>query len=839
MSLKPETLMLVSDPSSLRQKRGSRKGAVTKIETHLETLKTKSLLSIDLEDLLVKAKQVEEAIAAYELIQQRLEAVEGPEESLAHSEAVESQRASMEAVKFSVGLRVKMVNLAVDIECLKDEINETINSASLSSVTAQSRVRDINSAYSELNRRARSRINDPEIKSLWTEMSALRSTLNNRIDTATTAPPAAPAATSSSSTSMVDVKSPAFNPAHMKVKPPSFKGNPLDWPQFYDLFTSAINDASYLSDRQKASLLIEAMSDPVAKTKAEDAAANSSYEEALAALVEVYGRPRVQFPLYMDSIFQQLQPIVYTRAGLLEAKSKLSKGYRGLQTCKACTAENLIAQHAVNLFTAETRKAWTAFNSGNKSPPHYDKLIDFLEKEMTDLDGDTRPPARLSKPQQSQKTTILTTRVAKVHTARANDAQHSPTCGYCKSEGHKIQQCSTFRGLDVETRRQQVATLKLCYNCLGTGHRLRECNSRGRYRECNGQHNTLLHLPSQSHDTSPESAAPQPAALVHLTTSSVITRPERSILCTAVVNVKSDKGQRAAILLFDEGAQISLLSSKLARTIGADLKPCDAIINGVGSTPLTCKHVTEVQIESLHLESPPSLHSSPASSSSHPSSTMSPRSSILVRCYVVEQQFSANPELDPLVVRRVLADHKQHKPWSDPELGRGRIDLLLSGGDTNRCHVGPVVFSHDKALKFTKTLFGWSIGGAVPSQGSLATVAKVSKTVETLDDPEQIFRLLWTSDMIPDDIPQLSPDDQQAMDHFHDTHCRLESGQYAVALPRRDSAPELGESRSTALRRFLSNERTLHRKNQWEQFNAVLQEYTDCSDMQSLYLLRT
>ena len=43
--------------------------------------------------------------------------------------------------------------------------------------------------------------------------------------------------------------------------------------------------------------------------------------------------------------------------------------------------------------------------------------------------------------------------------------------------------------------------------------------------------------------------------------------------------------------------------------------------------------------------------------------------------------------------------------------------------------------------------------------------------------------------------------------------------------PERNNAPELGESRSTALRKFLSNERTLHRKNQWEQFNAVLQEY--------------
>ena len=302
MSLKPETLMLVSDPRSLRQKRGSREGAVTKIETHLETLKTNFLLSTDLEDALVKAKQVEEAIAAYELIQQLLEAVEGLEESVAHSEAVESQQASMKAVKFSVELRVKMVKLAVDIECLKGEMNETINRTSLSSVTAQSRVRDINSAYSELNSRARSHLNDLEDKSLWTKMSALRSTLNNWIDTATTAPPAAPAATSSSSTSTVDVKPPAFNTAHMKVKPPSFKGKPLDWPQFYDLLTSAINDASYFSDRQKASLLIEAMSDPVAKAKAEDAANNSSYEEALAALVEVYGRPRVLFPLYMYSI---------------------------------------------------------------------------------------------------------------------------------------------------------------------------------------------------------------------------------------------------------------------------------------------------------------------------------------------------------------------------------------------------------------------------------------------------------------------------------------------------------------------------------------------------------
>ena len=88
MSLKLEHLSSLSDPSYLRHRRGCHKLVAAKIDTHLETLKTRSSLILDLDDLLSKHKQLEEAISSYETIQSRLEVVEGPDESQRHAASV-------------------------------------------------------------------------------------------------------------------------------------------------------------------------------------------------------------------------------------------------------------------------------------------------------------------------------------------------------------------------------------------------------------------------------------------------------------------------------------------------------------------------------------------------------------------------------------------------------------------------------------------------------------------------------------------------------------------------------------------------------------------------------
>ena len=73
----------------------------------------------------------------------------------------------------------------------------------------------------------------------------------------------------------------------------------------------------------------------------------------------------------------------------------------------------------------------------------------------------------------------------------------------------------------------------------------------------------------------------------------------------------------------------------------------------------------------------------------------------------------------------------------------------------------------------------------------------------------------------------LSPEERSVMQHFEKTHRHAPDGRFIMSLPKKPHAPPLGESRSHALRRFLSLERTLRAKDEFETFDSVMQEYFD------------
>ncbi len=83
----------------------------------------------------------------------------------------------------------------------------------------------------------------------------------------------------------------------------------------------------------------------------------------------------------------------------------------------------------------------------------------------------------------------------------------------------------------------------------------------------------------------------------------------------------------------------------------------------------------------------------------------------------------------------------------------------------------------------------------------------------------------WELEKVPSSESNYSTAEQQALDNFQDSHRILPSGRFSVSLPRKESAPVLGESRSTAIKRFLMNEKALERKNQFSAFTDVLKEY--------------
>ena len=63
------------------------------------------------------------------------------------------------------------------------------------------------------------------------------------------------------------------------------------------------------------------------------------------------------------------------------------------------------------------------------------------------------------------------------------------------------------------------------------------------------------------------------------------------------------------------------------------------------------------------------------------------------------------------------------------------------------------------------------------------------------------------------------------MSHFENTHSRDGAGRFVVPIPIRPHAKPLGESRSLAMQRFLSMERSLQAKNQFQPLVEVIDEY--------------
>jgi len=62
---------------------------------------------------------------------------------------------------------------------------------------------------------------------------------------------------------------------------------------------------------------------------------------------------------------------------------------------------------------------------------------------------------------------------------------------------------------------------------------------------------------------------------------------------------------------------------------------------------------------------------------------------------------------------------------------------------------------------------------------------------------------------------------------FKTNHSRTKRGRFVVPLPKQCNAKFIGESRSQAIRRFLSLERSLNSKNQFKNFESLMREYVD------------
>jgi len=104
------------------------------------------------------------------------------------------------------------------------------------------------------------------------------------------------------------------------------------------------------------------------------------------------------------------------------------------------------------------------------------QMFEFLNMRCEFLEAlqpaQTKTLATRSSTQKSSYTTASKPTIL-AHVA-TNEAD---VCSFCK-QAHQIHTCKIFKDLSVDSRRNEVKRLNLCYNCLSKNHMMQACTSR-------------------------------------------------------------------------------------------------------------------------------------------------------------------------------------------------------------------------------------------------------------------------------------------------------------------------------------------------------------------------
>ena len=168
------------------------------------------------------------------------------------------------------------------------------------------------------------------------------------------------------------------------------------------------------------------------------------------------------------------------------------------------------------------------------------------------------------------------------------ESRKSKNCAVCDSTTHRTWACEKFNEKSVKDRRMLVNEKRLCYNCLGTGHSVKDCPSNMRCRTCEKAHHTLIHQ-SKSSDSPPKEQKPEPvkeddksvkssnlvSAVSVDTVGSCHQAGIRSKLQVLAVSLKNPlTGLKKNIwALLDSGADAHLLTEKLYLELGLEGRP--------------------------------------------------------------------------------------------------------------------------------------------------------------------------------------------------------------------------------------------------------------------------
>ena len=619
----------------------------------------------------------------------------------------------------------------------------------------------------------------------------------------------------------------------VKVKPmdvPEFSGKTEDWASFFRLFKSSIHDNPDLETSTKLHHLVQALKDPVQKTTyAERMDEVDAYNKLIKELTAKYDKPRWMHRNYCQKL-KDLTTNQHNREGLTQLVGQVTQIYSGLQRLKATDAKHILTSLTESIMDVKLKELWYQRTDTIKETPPIEDLLEFITAQANQLE---EVPSKIAKPgkdhyfdkkkiQQSKykgssHVTVPTSsqrskparQQQNVYSGQAENTNY--TCSVCQ-EGHLLFYCPLFKAYTITQRKEHIVAHKLCWNCMKPHHVAADCNSSYRCKAagCGKKHNTMLH-------------EERPTAPTHQTNTVIHSDDEEELqdclLMTSQVTVVGPTGKYLAVrALLDSGSTISILATRVMKYLKLKDTGKTVSISGVSSSSTNRRHPLAAVI--LNSEYKPDWN-------------------IKVMVAGMDKVTKQLPQQEATTVRNlqhikdlVLADENFDQP--------GNIELLLGQDVCRQLFLPGIKRGTKREPEAWHTVFGWTITGNYSTCSKAASQTAITHTVSTTPDLELSTDVLLQKFFVLEEPPapkkkNLSTTEEQVEKHFEETHRYVaEENRYMVRLPRVDDSLTLGESKTTAINRARSNERSLIRKGKLQDFQAVMAEYVELNHSQKV-----
>lgn len=619
----------------------------------------------------------------------------------------------------------------------------------------------------------------------------------------------------------------AIQPKLPKLEVPVFEGTFDKWLEFKDLFQSMVIDQRGITNTVKLQYLkVSAKGeadDIVSEYKINDA----NFDLAWEALKDRFDNKRLIVLSHLKLLFDQPNITTESPTALRLLLRTTQKCLRSLKSLGGPTEhwDWLLIYMIVVRLDPKTRRYWEMKHT-EKEMATWDQLVKAMEDRCNALEIEGSTTVAAVVPDKVEKSSI-NKQIVKRKSPQSSSSILSSTissnvCVICNAN-HDVTKCKNFVDETYDGRSELAVKNSLCFKCLKSNHNFQGCKA-AKCFICGKKHHTLLHNPnlinrkSETQSSSKASPIVQEVKQNHLliSESPSLTGLMRScvikqvLLSTALMKVQTGYGHWEIVRAFlDGGSQSCVITQRCVKRLNLRQLSCQLPITGIGEVNAgICKKEVQLEIKSC----------------------VDAMFKMEINCVVMEKISSdlPNKRFDiskwSYIEGLTLADPQFNEP--------GNIDILIGAE-----YFFSLLLKEDKIdgpvgyPSAVNTVFDWILSGPVNSTEEVISPKIFNLTIPAQISLDKVLTQFWEIEEIPE-CSIKSLEDEKCEKHFDETHCRDEEGRFVVRLPFNEKKLSLGESKSTALKRFHNLESQFAKDQKvYRDYVAVMRELQSMNHM--------